>query len=206
MAHKFDPARRARLQGPERARLLPPEDLLRQAGLGTGMRLADVGCGPGFFALPAAHIVGPAGRVYAIDISQDLLREVREQADAERLAQIWIVQSAESAIPLPDAAADMALMAFVLHEAVHPAAFVREVVRILSPSGRLILLEWNKEEMPMGPPVRDRLDPEVSEAFLIGAGLTPVKRFAPNPYHYGIIAVREPLVLHATPLEVWGVI
>jgi ubiquinone/menaquinone biosynthesis C-methylase UbiE len=113
--------------------------------------------------------------------------------------QIITVPAGETTIPLPDLAADLAVLAFVLHEATEPSAFAREVARILMPAGRLMLLEWEKRETPMGPPVRDRLTRETSEALLRDAGFMLVDRFAPNTSHYGVLAVREPMVLrHAS--------
>ncbi len=187
--HKFDPARRARLEDPDRLRLLPARDLLIGAGLREGMTVADIGCGPGFFTLPAAQIVGPAGRVFAIDISQEMLEAVREKAGAAGLRNIETALAEESTVPLADGAVRFALLAFVLHEAVQPEAFAREVVRILTPGGRLLLLEWKKEETPAGPPLRDRLTPEESAGWLAGAGLQIVERFEANAYHYGVIGL-----------------
>lgn len=188
MPHKFDPVRHARLEDPERLRLLPPRDLLVAAGVGAGMSVADVGCGPGFFTLPASEIVGPTGHVYALDISPEMLLIVEEKARSAGLRNIETVLTRESAIPLPDAVAQLALVAFVLHEAVQPDAFLREVARLLVAGGRLLLLEWEKIQTPAGPPVRDRLTPEEAMGWLTGAGLQIVRRLHPNAYHYGLIA------------------
>lgn len=190
MPHKFDPDHRARLEDPERLRLLPARDLLVEAGLRPDMSVADVGCGPGFFTLPAAGIVGSAGRVYAIDTSAQMLQVIRERARGGGLHNIETVLAVESAIPLPDGVAEFALLAFVLHEAIQPGAFTREVARLLVPRGRLLLLEWKKEEMPAGPPMRDRLTPEESVRWLDEAGLGILRRFAPNAYHHGLVADR----------------
>jgi len=187
MPHKFDPARRARLDDPERLRLLPARDLLLQTGVRAGMSVADVGCGSGFFTLPASEIVGPTGHVYALDISPEMLLVVQEKARRAGLHNIETLQTGESTIPLPDAVAQVGIVAFVLHEAVRPDVFVREVVRLLVPGGRLLLLEWKKEEMPAGPPVRDRLSPEEAEGWLVRAGVGIERRFEPNAYHYGLI-------------------
>lgn len=190
--HKFDPAHRERLEHPDRLRLLPPHDLLIRTGLWEGMIAADVGCGPGFFTLPAAQIVGPAGRVYAIDISREMLEAVQDKARDAGLPNIETVLAKESGIPLPDRVAQVILLAFVLHEADDPAAFAREAARILAPGGHILLLEWKKEEMPVGPPVGDRLTPEGAEGWLTSAGLRIVDRFEPNTYHYALIGQASP--------------
>lgn len=185
--HKFDPAHRERLEHPDRLRLLPPRELLARAGVQEGMVVADVGCGPGFFTLPAAQMVGPLGRIYAIDIHPEMLEAVQDKARRADLLNIETVKAEESSIPLPDAVADVGLLAFVLHEAVDPAAFAREVVRLVAPGGHLLVLEWKKKQMPSGPPIRDRLTPEAAEGWLARAGLRVVDRFEPNPDHYGLI-------------------
>ncbi|MDR7421244.1 MAG: methyltransferase domain-containing protein [Armatimonadota bacterium] len=182
-------------QGTSRGHPLRPARLLRRAGLRARMRVADVGCGTGAFTVPAAVIVGPVGRVYAVDISEDLLRTLRERVDAQGLRQIATVAATPAAIPLPDVFVDLAILAFVLHEAADPVALAREVARILIPAGRVLLLEWEKRETPAGPPVRDRLTPEGSEVVLRDAGFITIDRFAPGADRYGILAVREPLVL-----------
>lgn len=189
MPHKFDPARRARLEDPARAELLPPEQLLRHGGLRPGMRLADVGCGPGFFTIPAAAIVGPAGRVYAVDISEEMLQAVREKVTASGYANVTTLRATEDALPLPDGAADFALLAFVLHEAADQQAFAREVARIVARGGRVLLLDWDRREMEVGPPVADRVSPEDAQAVLEAAGFSVVETFQPNTLHYGLIGV-----------------
>jgi ubiquinone/menaquinone biosynthesis C-methylase UbiE len=193
MPHKFDPAHRARLEAPDRARLLPPEALLRRAGLGEGMRVGDLGCGPGFFTVPAARIVGRHGRVFAVDISDELLRVVRNKAAAAGLTQIEAVRAEEDHIPLRDASIDVALLAFVLHEAVHPTAFIRETARVLADHGHLLVLEWQLQTPPAGPPVGDRLGPATTVALLKDVGFVMLEHFTPNPLHYGLLAVRLPV-------------
>jgi ubiquinone/menaquinone biosynthesis C-methylase UbiE len=174
------------LEHPDRLRLLPPRELLARAGLQEGMVVADVGCGPGFFTLPAAQMVGSAGRVYAIDIHPEMLEAVQDKAHRAGLTNIETVKAQESSVPLPDAVADVVLLAFVLHEAVDPAAFAREVARLLVSGGHLLVLEW-KKQTPSGPPLGDRLTPEAAEGWLTGAGLRVVDRFDPNSDHYGLI-------------------
>lgn len=187
MPHKFDPARRAHLEDPSRAEILPPRELLQRAGVRRGMHVADIGCGPGFFTFPAASLVGPTGTVYAIDISEEMLQVIREKSAARGSRNVIPLATAENALPLPDQVADVALVAFVLHEAEDRPAFLREVARILKPGGRVLLLEWDAREMPMGPPTAERLAPPESRALLEAAGIAVVEEFAPNPFHYGII-------------------
>ena len=91
MPHRFDARQRFRLLSEERQAALQPESLLRSLGLKEGMTLADIGCGPGFFTLPAAQIVGPSGSVFAADIEGEMLSTVRSRVTAEGLTNVRIV-------------------------------------------------------------------------------------------------------------------
>ena len=82
-----------------------PESLLRNTGLGSGQTVADIGCGPGLFAIPAAHVVGPQGGVYAVDTEQTMLDIVDERSAKESLAHVVTVLSDGNMIPLPDGVA-----------------------------------------------------------------------------------------------------
>jgi len=61
-----------------------PYRRLTQAGLGSGQRVLEVGCGPGFFTVPAAKITGEAGFVYALDINPAAIEHVRHKVDRDR--------------------------------------------------------------------------------------------------------------------------
>lgn len=190
MPHKFSPERIARLLSPERERQVRPGDLLARFGLAPGQVMVDVGCGPGFFALPAARIVGSAGKVLACDIQQVMLDALIERASAEGLAQVVPILSGEDSLPLDPACADFALLANALHECVHPVALLREVARVLRPGRRMAIIEWRPEFTDFGPPVQERLAPERAADFLGQAGLVPSAPEILGPEAYAITAER----------------
>src|SRR5512136_2514101 len=80
--------RRFRADDPERKEWQDPKKILAAIGLSAGMVFVDVGCGEGYFALPAARRVGPGGKVYAADINADAVAALREQARAEGLTNL----------------------------------------------------------------------------------------------------------------------
>ncbi len=185
MAHKFDPAHADRLDSDERRSWQPPDLILTGLDLREGEILLDVGCGSGYFSVPAARLVGPAGRVYAVDISLEMLMQVGRRIYAEGLVNVETVLSRETNIPLPDACADAALLANVLHEAEDRPALLGEVHRLVRPGGRLLVVDWVKTETPAGPPVADRLEPEAAEAEAAAAGWRLRGPAEAGPYHWG---------------------
>lgn len=184
MPQRFDTRKRATLLSDERVALLQPEKLLRDLGLGEGMTLADIGCGPGFFTIPAAQIVGPTGQTLAADIQGEMLSTVRSRALEHGLDNVRIVKTNDREIPIPEGSCDFALLAFMLHEVDHRASFLHRAARILKPGGRLIIMEWDKVAEPIGPPVEDRLSPEELLADAEAAGLRVVDERALTETQY----------------------
>ncbi len=179
--------RRAYLDSEERKSYLDPRAILRACGVTTGMRIADIGTGTGFFALPAAELVGPTGHVDAVDLSAVMLEDLQAKLARAPRENVTAVLSTEDRIPLGDRSVDLAFMACVLHELDGPATLL-ECRRILRRTGRLAVIDWKKEDMEFGPPKEHRLDESEAQAVLADAGFSLARTFQAGPYHYGIQA------------------
>lgn len=176
------------LDSPERRSSQDPDRLWRRVGLKEGDIVVDVGAGSGFYSFPAASFVGAGGRVYAVDISPELVELVREKATHRGLRNVESVLSTPTRIPMEDAVADVAILANVLHGI--PPKTVDEAIRLLRPGGRLVDVDWKKESTPEGPAVRHRLSvPDAAQA-LTSHGLTQVDSFELGPYHYVLVFER----------------
>ncbi len=184
MPQRFDTRKRFVLLSEERVAALQPEKLLRELGLAEGMTVADIGCGPGFFTVPAAQIVGPTGLALAADIQGEMLSTVRSRALEHGLTNVRIVKTNDREIPIPPGSCDFALLAFTLHEIEHRASFLHRAARTLKPGGRLWVLEWDKVEGPIGPPMEDRITPEELLADAQAAGLKVVEERELTPDQY----------------------
>jgi SAM-dependent methyltransferase len=117
------------------------ESLLERAGVRPGMRVLDAGCGPGRVTLPAARRVGPSGRVVALDVQPRMLAKLAERVEAERLANVDLVEAGLGEGKLPEEAFDVALLVTVLGEIGEKAAALREIHRSLRPGGVLSVTE-----------------------------------------------------------------
>ena len=186
--HKFNPQHIDRLLSAERLVEQHPEGLLRREGLASGDFFADVGCGPGFFTIPAANIVGEEGMVYAIDTSEEMLFELDKREPPSNVA---LVKSAEAEIPLDDGVVDMALLAYVLHEAEDTLLFLKEVRRILTDGGILLILDWKKRAEEKGPPMEDRLTEESVMKTIEEAGFADSEASSFSESHYKITSVKK---------------
>ncbi|MEE9276040.1 MAG: class I SAM-dependent methyltransferase [bacterium] len=182
------PARRGRLVSAHRRRRMPPAKTLRAFGLERGKTLLDVGCGPGYFSIPACRIVGPAGAVLACDISPIMLRDARRGAKEAGAANLRLRRCKDPEIPFPDASADLALLAFVVHETASVEGILAETRRVLRPGGRAAFLEWHPRETEQGPPVGARLGKSDLTLRLGEAGFAVSRSGSLNPETYFLLA------------------
>ena len=134
------------LDRPEREKEENPEGALDAIGIRPGMIVADIGAGTGYMSLRMAKRVGPTGKVYANDIQPEMLRRLRKNADKAQLKNIEIVLGSEVDPKLPAGQLDLVLMVDVYHELSEPQKMLRKIRESLKPTGRLVLLEYRKED------------------------------------------------------------
>ncbi|NJD76290.1 MAG: class I SAM-dependent methyltransferase [Candidatus Methanoperedens sp.] len=184
MAHKFDVKKAELLDSPDRLHILNPDENLDKLGLNTETVFADLGCGTGYFSLPAALRVK---KVYALDVQEEMLEILRNKIKKEKIKNIDIILSGESTIPLPDNSVDIVFTANVFHELEDRISILVEIKRILSAGGRLVIIDWKKIEMDFGPPFEERL----TEAEVISAcennSFDLLKKAVTGPYNYLLI-------------------
>jgi len=188
MPHLFDPANRNRLLSEERYRTSPPDKILDQLPLRLAATVADIGCGPGFFTLPLAERV-PQGTVYAIDVAQQMLDMVTERATAAGIGNIKTMLAGDSALDLPLASLDGALLGLVYHEFPDRVAYLRQLAALVRPGSWLALLDWDVRQNPGGgPPLAHRIAPDTAASELAAAGWRITARAMATEWVYLLIA------------------
>jgi len=114
-----------------------PYLVLDGAGLEEGQTVLEVGCGPGFFTVPAARIVGDSGRVYALDISPLAIEKVRRKVNEAGVSNVEIVLADAARTELPDEAFDLAFLLGLARPVGEIDNIWTEVYRLLKPGGIL---------------------------------------------------------------------
>jgi ubiquinone/menaquinone biosynthesis C-methylase UbiE len=168
----FDPGGAHRLENPERLLWLPPRELSTRLGLKSGMVIADIGAGTGFFALPFARAVAPEGKVWAVDLQPEMLALLEEKLRQESAPHnISPLQGSAADTGLTDHGCDLAFLANIWHELDHTADVLSEMRRILRPSGRVAILDWRADlPSPPGPPQHHRVNSAAIVATLQSGG------------------------------------
>src|SRR5438105_968093 len=122
-----------------------PEKNLSELGLEPGLFVADLGAGSGAYTLAAGRMVGGSGRVYSIDVQQELLSRIKNAAHAERLTNIEVIHGDIEEIGgtrLKEASVDVVLVCNVLFQSEQKETFLDEIRRILKPKGRVLIIDW----------------------------------------------------------------
>ena len=111
-----------------------------------GSTVADVGAGSGYMTVKMAKRVGPTGKVYANDIQPEMLALLRERLAKEKISNVETVLGTVDDPKLPTGAIDLILMVDVYHEFSEPQKMLRRMHEALKSGGRLVLLEYRKED------------------------------------------------------------
>jgi len=114
-----------------------PYQLLRAAGLRQGQKVLEVGCGPGFFTIPAARIVGEDGLIYAIDVNPFAIRRIKNKIAKERLRNVKPSLTNASNTGLPESSIDLAFLFGLRYVAGGLRSVISEMHRILKPGALL---------------------------------------------------------------------
>lgn len=122
------------------------DTLLRALHLKPGMSVCDLGCGNGFYTLKLANWVGNSGRVYAVDIQQEMLHLLDARARADGISNIKPVLGSAIDPRLPESSQDLILLVDVYHEFSHPEPMLRAIRKSLKPGGRVALVEFRLED------------------------------------------------------------
>ncbi len=134
------------LEREEREREERTDLLLPMLEIKSGMAVADVGAGSGYFARRIAARVGPGGAVYAVDVQPEMVRMLEALARQPGLERIKPVQGSATAVKLAAASIDLALMVDVYHELEFPHEVLASIVQALKPGGRVVLVEYRAED------------------------------------------------------------
>jgi ubiquinone/menaquinone biosynthesis C-methylase UbiE len=169
------------LTRPERIQEEEPDRMLAALDIQPGSVVADIGAGVGYHAWRLSRIVGPSGRVIAEDIQEEMLRMLKQNIEQRGLQNVDIVLGTPADPKLPLGAVDLVLMVDVYHEFSDPVAMMTKIRQALKPNGRVVLVEFRKEDpdVPILPLHKMSLQEVRSELEPLGFRFQKVLTFLP---------------------------
>jgi ubiquinone/menaquinone biosynthesis C-methylase UbiE len=175
-------------QESERRKSQDPEAILLKAGLKPGMSLVDIGCGQGYFAIPAAKIAGKSGRVYGIDIDGEGIEALNDRAFREGLENIKTFKGRAEDTLACEGCADLVFFGICLHDFQDPSRVLENAKRMFKPSGILVDLDWKKLHMEDGPPYDIRFSQDKASKLMRDAGFSIRSSEDLGPKYYLMVA------------------
>jgi SAM-dependent methyltransferase len=170
-----------------------PDIALNVLKIPKGASVADIGAGSGYITVRLAARVGPTGRVYANDVQPQMLNILARRLDMSKITNVTLIEGTIDDPKLPPASVDLALMVDVYHELSQPQAILRHLRESLKPGGRLVLLEYRKEDPTV--PIKPEHKMSVAEAKMEveAEGFTLSKVDEALPRQHILIFVAKPI-------------
>ena len=166
-----------------------PQSMIALVPIHNDHKVADIGSGPGWLSIPLAKYVY-SGTCYAIDIQQEMLKHVADQATGAKLKNVKTLVSQENKIPLDDESLDGVALSNVLNEAARPKTLIKEAARLLKKSGWMSIVEWLPVEgkPEVGPASSKRLVQQELRQAVEALGFTTLTSRQLTPHRYIIVA------------------
>jgi SAM-dependent methyltransferase len=210
------------LESPDREQWQQPEAIMDALGIADGSRVADLGAGGGWFTVRLGHRVGPNGVVYAVDIQSRMIDAIMRRVRDHGLANVCPILGAEDdphlptlqnpepgagrckprppTIAPPFRGLDAVLMVDTYPQISDPVTVLRHVAESLAPTGRVGIVDFRKDGAGgPGPPLTDRIDPDVIRDHAKQAGLALLREETFLRYQFLLIFGRAPVTAPGDP-------
>ncbi len=163
---------------------------IEKCSIQPGMEIADFGSGSGHYTLAASKALMATGRVYAIDIQQELLSKLKNSATREGLYNVEVIWGDIDKVKgtkLRDSSIDLVLLSNILFQLKDKKAVVEEVKRVLRPAGRAMVVDWEDSFGGIGPKPEAVITKKTTEELFESIGFHTDKEFDAGSHHYGFI-------------------
>jgi precorrin-6B methylase 2 len=164
-----------------------PELVLAALALKGGETVVDFGAGSGYYTFKLARMVGAHGNVLAVDVEPKMLDFIRKRAARENLTNVGLLQSTATDPRLPLNRVDLVLMVDVYHELAFPYEVLSKMHTALKPGGRVVLVEYRKEDPAVMIKQAHKMTEEQVIKELTAAGFTHVETVTTLPLQHLVI-------------------
>ncbi len=156
--HQDPKAYIAMLDDPKRDAYQKPHEVITALKLREGEVIADIGSGSGYFTFRLAHHVGDAGRVYAVDVSPEMVVHLNRRVRNLKLKNVVSILAAPDDPLLADASVDRFFVCDTWHHIENHDRYLALLKKMLKPGGQVVMVDFKKLETPVGPPMEMRID------------------------------------------------
>lgn len=171
------------LEDPKRDAYQKPHEVMEALGIREGEIIADIGAGSGYFTMRLAKHAGPKGHVYAVDVNPDMIRHLHTRLRDAKLLNVSPILAPPDDPLLPEPV-DRFLIVDVWHHVEDQTKYLDVMKKLLKPGGQVVMIDFHKREMPVGPPVSMKIarDDLLKQMTQNGFRLTAEHTFLPYQY------------------------
>lgn len=177
----------ASLEDPERDAYQKPHEVVMALALKEGERIADIGAGSGYFSLRFAQHVGAAGRVFAVDISPDMIVHLNKRVRDAGVDNVRTILALPDDPLLPKASVDRVFICDTWHHIADHPRYLGVLKTILKPGGQVVIIDFQKKDTPVGAPMEMRLAREDVVREFERNGFRLAKEHTFLPYQYFLV-------------------
>jgi arsenite methyltransferase len=177
------------LEDPKRDAYQKPHEVLTALGIKQGEVIADVGAGSGYFTFRLVHHVGDNGRVYAIDVSPEMILHLNRRIRDLKASNVSSILADPDDPLLPERSVNRFFFSDSWHHIEDQAKYLSLMKKMLKPGGEIIMIDFHKKELPVGPPMQMKIARDDLIKQMEGNGFRLVKEHTFLPYQYFLVFV-----------------
>jgi ubiquinone/menaquinone biosynthesis C-methylase UbiE len=172
------------LEDPQRDAYQKPHEVLTALRLKEGEVIADIGAGSGYFTFRFSHFVGDKGKIYAVDVSPDMILHINRRIRELKANNVVSVLADPDDPLLADRSVNRFFFCDSWHHIENQTKYLTLMKRMLKPGGEVVMIDFHKKELPVGPPPEMRIAREdvIKQMEKNGFRLAREHKFLPYQY------------------------
>jgi arsenite methyltransferase len=175
------------LEDPKRDAYQKPHEVLTALNLKPGEVIADIGAGSGYFTFRIAHHLGPNGKVFAVDVSPDMIRHINRRIRDLKTDNVVSVLADPDDPLLAERSVNRFFICNVWHHVENPTNYLSMMKKMLKPGGEIVMIDFHKKELPFGPPLEMKIAREDLIKQMEANGFRLTKEHTFLPYQYFLV-------------------
>ena len=175
------------LDDPKRDEYQKPHEVLTALNIKPGEVIADIGAGSGYFTFRLAHFVGDKGKIYAVDVSPDMVRHINRRIRDSKTTNVITVLADPDDPLLADQSVNRFFICDVWHHVEKQTKYLALMKKMLKPGGEIVMIDFHKKELPFGPPPQMKIAREDLIKQMEANGFKKTKEHTFLPYQYFLV-------------------
>jgi arsenite methyltransferase len=177
------------LEDPKRDAYQKPQEVMMALGLKSGEVIADIGAGSGYFTFRLALHVGDKGKVYAADVSPDMILHINRRIRELKATNVVSILADPDDPLLPDASVNRFFFSDSWHHIENQTRYLSLMKKMLKPGGEIVIIDFHKKDLPFGPPLKMKIAREDLIKQMESNGFRLAKEHIFLPYQYFLVFV-----------------